>query len=252
MKNKLNILITGAAGLIGQSLAYKLVSDKHCVILSDINHNKLKDFKKKNKSKNIEIFHKNLNSKKNIDQLIKFAEKKFKKIDVAVHCAYPKSKQWGRKFEKIQKKFLDVDLQNQLGGTIMFSQRILENFKKKGGGNLILISSILGTQPPKFWHYKNTKINSPLEYTAIKAGIIAITKYLAKYYKKKNIRINCVSPGGIEDQQPEIFRKRYQKSCNSKGLLNERDVVNLLLYLISDKSKYITGQNLVIDDGWSL
>ena len=96
------------------------------------------------------------------------------------------------------------------------------------------------------------KINSPLEYTAIKAGIIAITKYLAKYYKKKNIRINCVSPGGIEDQQPKIFKKRYQKSCNSKGLLNEMDVVNLLLYLISDKSKYVTGQNLVIDDGWSL
>lgn len=252
MENKLNVLITGGAGLLGKSLAEKLVKEKHNVVLGDINLKKLKDIKKKIKSEKLEIFYKNMNSKKNINQFIKYAVKKFKKIDVAIHCAYPKSKQWGSKFENIKQKYLNVDLENQLGGSIIFSQSILEYFKKKGGGNLILISSILGVQPPKFWHYDKTNINSPLEYTAIKAGIIAITKYLAKYYKKKNIRVNCVSPGGIENLQPKLFQKRYQKSCNSKGLLNEKDIANLILYLISDKSKYITGQNLVIDDGWSL
>ena len=95
-------------------------------------------------------------------------------------------------------------------------------------------------------------MNSPIEYSAIKSGIISISKYLAKYYKNKNIRINCISPGGIRNNQSNLFIKKYRKSCNSKGLLDGTDISNLILFLLSEKSKYIYGQNLVIDDGWTL
>jgi NAD(P)-dependent dehydrogenase (short-subunit alcohol dehydrogenase family) len=95
-------------------------------------------------------------------------------------------------------------------------------------------------------------IVSPIEYSAIKAGIIAITKYISKYYRKKNIRVNCVSPGGIKADQNDVFLKRYKKYCNSKGMLDGADVSKLIIFLISDESKYISGQNLIIDDGWSL
>ena len=119
--------------------------------------------------------------------------------------------------------------------------------------SLILFSSIQGIQAPKFDHYRNLKITSPIEYSAIKSGIISISKYLAKYYKNKNIRINSISPGGIKDtSQPKLFVKRYKESCNSKGLLDGSDLSGLVLFLLSHQSKYITGQNLVIDDGWSL
>ena len=93
---------------------------------------------------------------------------------------------------------------------------------------------------------------TPIEYSAIKSGIISITKYLAKYYQKKNIRVNCVSPGGIKDNQPALFIKRYKQYCNSKGMLDGSDISNLIIFLISDSSKYINGQNLIIDDGWTL
>jgi NAD(P)-dependent dehydrogenase (short-subunit alcohol dehydrogenase family) len=96
-------------------------------------------------------------------------------------------------------------------------------------------------------------MHSPIEYSAIKSGIISISKYLAKYYRNKNIRINSISPGGIKDiNQPKLFIKRYKESCNSKGLLDGSDLSGLVLFLLSNQSKYITGQNLVIDDGWSL
>ena len=95
-------------------------------------------------------------------------------------------------------------------------------------------------------------MTSPIEYSAIKSGIISITKYLSKYYRNKNIRVNCVSPGGIKDNQPIEFIKKYKQSCNSKGLLNGEDISKVISFLISDESKYITGQNLIIDDGWSL
>ena len=129
---------------------------------------------------------------------------------------------------------------------------IIKYFKKNKKGNLINISSIQGFSNPKFEHYEGTSIVSPVEYSAIKAGIISITKYLAKYYKNKNIRVNCISPGGIFDNQDSIFINKYNKSCNSKGLLEPKDLNGTLLFLLSDYSKYITGQNIVVDDGWSL
>ena len=249
---KKTIIVTGGAGRIGSALAADLVKHDHKVLLGDINNSKLLKIKKKINSKNIETFQGDLTTKNNIDRFIKFGVKKFKNIHAAVHCSYPTSKKWGVKFEDLEETYLKNDLQKQLGGSIIFSQRIMKYFLKQKKGSLILISSIQGIQAPKFDHYKNLNMTSPIEYSAIKSGIISITKYLSKYYKNKNIRINCVSPGGIKDNQPKLFTKRYRQSCNSKGLLDGEDISKLILFLLSDKSKYITGQNLIIDDGWSL
>jgi len=252
MKNNKTTIITGGAGRIGQSLAIQLVKKKENVLIGDFDKKKLLKIKKTINSEYLEIFHSDLTKIKNIDKFIKFGITKFGKISSAVHCSYPRSKGWGTTFENLKEKYLNEDLSKQLGGTILFSQRIIKYFLKQKKGNLILISSIQGLQPPKFEHYKNLKMTSPIEYSSIKAGIISITKYLSKYFKKKNIRINCVSPGGIKDNQPQLFNKRYKLSCNSKGLLNAEDVADLIDFLLSDKSQYINGQNIVIDDGWSL
>ena len=249
---KKTIIVTGGAGRIGSALAADLAKHGHKVLLGDINNSKLLKIKKKLNSKNIETFQGDLTTKNNIDRFIKFGVKKFKNIHTAVHCSYPTSKKWGARLEDLKEIHLKNDLQNQLGGSIIFSQRIMKYFLKQKKGNLILISSIQGVQAPKFNHYKNLNMTSPIEYSAIKSGIISITKYLSKYYKNRNIRINCVSPGGIKDNQPKLFIKRYRQSCNSKGLLDAEDISKLILFLLSDKSKYITGQNLIIDDGWSL
>ena len=93
---------------------------------------------------------------------------------------------------------------------------------------------------------------SPIEYSAIKSGIIAISLYLAKYCKGQNIRFNCISPWGILDNQPESFLDRYQKNCLSKGILDPEDVTGTLIFLLSDQSKYVNGQNIIVNDGWGL
>ncbi|MDC0533093.1 SDR family oxidoreductase, partial [Candidatus Pelagibacter sp.] len=152
----------------------------------------------------------------------------------------------------LKKNNLYLDLNNQLGLAILISQKILRLFKSQGFGNLVFLSSIQGVNAPKFEHYKNTSIVSPIEYSAIKAGIIAITKYLSKYFKKSNIRVNSISPGGILDNQPKNFLKNYKKSCNDKGLLDVNDLVGTVLFLTSDHSRYINGQNIIVDDGWTL
>ena len=95
-------------------------------------------------------------------------------------------------------------------------------------------------------------MTSPLEYSAIKAGVISLTKWLARYYTGYSIRVNCVSPGGILAGQPETFLKRYRESCTNFGMLTSNQVAGTICFLLSTQSEAINGQNIVVDDGWSL
>ena len=114
------------------------------------------------------------------------------------------------------------------------------------------ISSIQGICAPKFEHYKGTAMTSPIEYAAIKAGVIAITRWLAKYHSCQGIRVNCVSPGGILGAQPADFLLRYRDSCTNIGMLSPEQVASAILFILSPAAGAVNGQNIVVDDGWSL
>tara|TARA_B100000212_G_scaffold342504_1_gene330062 strand:+ start:361 stop:1125 length:765 start_codon:yes stop_codon:yes gene_type:complete len=250
------ILITGAGGRIGSAAAKALFNEGSNVILCDIS------------KKNLSKIYEELNSidasrcnyhladttdPESIKNLISFQSLKYtEKIDGAIHAAYPTSSGWGDSIENLDPENLYEDLKKQLGGAIIFSKIIMEYFIQKGSGNLIHISSIQGINAPKFEHYENTKMTSPIEYSAIKSGIISITKWLAKYYKNKNIRVNCISPGGILDNQNENFINKYRDSCCNKGLLNADEIASVIVFLLSENAYSINGQNIIIDDGWSL
>lgn len=254
LKNKV-IIITGAAGRIGSATAEMLLKKDATVILADNNILRLNDLYQNllnNNNGRVYKFECDITSEKSIIDLIKFAKKNSVKIDSAVHCAYPISEGWGTKFEDLKSEFLFQDLSCQLGSAILFSQRILEYFKNEGGGDLIHISSIQGLQAPKFEHYEGTQMYSPIEYSAIKSGIISITKWLAKYYSNKSIRVNCVSPGGIQDSQPEVFLKKYRQSCTNLGMLKSEQIASCICFLLSSEATAINGQNLIVDDGWTL
>jgi len=246
------IAISGASGSIGLSLSKTLLKEGHYLFLGDINIKNIKKLKNKYPKK-INYKQSNLTKSKEIQRFINLGVNKFKKIDSFVLCAYPKSKKWGSSFEELNEDNLKNDLFNQLGSTIIFCQQIVKYFLKNNiKGDIILISSIHGICAPKFEHYSKTKMTSPIEYGAIKSGIISITKYLSKYLKNKNIRINCVSPGGILNNQPTNFVKAYKKSCASKGLLSPEDISGVISFMLKKESNYINGQNIIVDDGWSL
>ena len=135
---------------------------------------------------------------------------------------------------------------------MLTSQRLAGYFQKQGHGNIINISSIYGVIAPKFEVYDNTPMTMPVEYAAIKSAIIHLTKYMAKYFKGMNIRVNTLSPGGILDKQPAAFLEAYRKQCLNKGMLDKSDLQGTLVYILSDMSLYVNGQNIVVDDGFSL
>ncbi len=248
--NKKNIIIVGGTGLLGTAISLHLAKLGNNIIVADTNLTKGKKIQKNNK--NIILIKCNVNLDRDIDNLIIKSKKLFKKIDTVIYCAYPRSIKWGKSFEKLERKYLNIDLNNHLGSSIIFSQKIIKMFMDQKYGNLIHFSSIQAIGAPKFNHYKGTKMTSPIEYSAMKAGIVSITKYLAKLYKKKNVRVNCISPGGIIDGQSKKFLIKYKADCGTKGMLDPKDILSTVEFLISENSKYITGQNVIVDDGWSL
>jgi len=246
------VLVAGAFGLLGREIVKEIVLHNGFVIATDKDIKNAKNTFQDLPSQNILFTPMDITDSISVDKAIKNGLKKFGSIDCCINAAYPKSKKWGASFEDLDIEDIKENFMLQLGGAIILSQRILKSFILQGYGNFINISSIQGVSAPKFEHYTGTSMTSSIIYSAVKSGIISITSWLSKYYKNKNIRVNCVSPGGILDKQPKSFLKKYRASCNSKGMLDSKDIVGAILFLISDHSKYINGQNIIVDDGWTL
>lgn len=244
LDNKL-ILVTGAQGRIGRTISSLVEREGGTVVMFDIGDHQPETL-------DGHYFQVDCTSADEFNRAVSTVVKRFGRIDAALHAAYPRSEGWGTPFGDLQQNFVSEDMQNQLGASIMVSQILLAQFVKQGFGNLIHISSIQGIAAPKFSHYEGTDMVSPIEYSAIKSGIINLTRYLAKFHRGANIRVNCISPGGISADQPVDFIERYGAECNGKGLLAPEDIDGTALYLLSDMSACVTGQNLIVDDGWSL
>ncbi len=237
------IVVTGGLGLIGQSLCKSILDEGGVPISLDIKDSVSSDY---------ECLVCDCTNETSVKQQIDCIVSRHGRIDGLVHSAYPKSERWGQSFENISYESVCIDLSLQLGASILISKIFHELFLHQGSGSFVHISSIQGIASPKFNHYIGTNMTSPIEYAAIKAGIISITKWLAKYSFNTGVRYNCISPGGIIDNQPLEFIERYRSSCANIGLLNSSDLSYLTCYLLSDRAKCVTGQNFIVDDGWSL
>ena len=123
---------------------------------------------------------------------------------------------------------------------------------KDRGGSLINFASIYGIKGNDFNVYEGTDMSSPMEYSVIKAGIINLTRYLASYFGKYDVRVNTVSPGGVFNHQNKIFVRNYCNKTPLKRMANPQDIAGAVVFLASDLSTYMTGQNIVIDGGWSI
>ena len=255
LKNKV-VVITGGAGLIGQEFIKAVIEENAFAIIADIdeiNGIKVKDnLSKELKTKNIDFVKLDITSKESLLSCISYLENKYERIDALVNNAYPRNKNYGKKFFDVEYSDFSENLALNLGGYFTASQQFSKYFIKQGYGNIINISSIYGVIAPKFEIYSGTNMTTPVEYAAIKSGLIHLTKYMARYFKGMNIKVNTLSPGGIFDNQNELFLEKYNNECLNKGMLDKSDLKGTLVYLLSDMSKYVNGQNIIVDDGFTL
>jgi len=255
LKDKV-VVVTGGAGRIGSEFIRAVTIEGAIGIIAeldvDIGFGVKKRIEDEFIGSRIEVVKLDITSLQSIVELIQFIDKKYGRIDALVNNAYPKSKNFGKKFFDINYDDFSAFTNLHLSGYFIVSQQIISYFLKQGYGNIVNISSIQGVAAPAFETYDGTDMHSPIEYTVVKTGLIGMTKYMAKMFKKDNIRVNAISPGGILDAQPEIFLKQYKEKCGNKGMLDAKDLAGSLIYLLSDESKYVNGHNIVVDDGFVL
>ena len=247
MKNDSNILILGANGKLGQIITKALQKDKYNIIASDINFSD-KFLTEMRSYNNVNLDISDVCSSNDVKRL--YSESK---ISGVVNCTYPRGLNYGKELSKLTFEDFNESTSLALGSAFLIMQEALNYFKSNHQAiSIINFSSIYGIVAPKFYIYEQTEMTMPVEYAAIKSSIIHLTKYFAKYANDEKFKINCISPGGVFDNQPEIFMKKYSQSTVGEGLLVGEDIIGPVKFLLSDWSKHITGQNIVIDDGFSL
>jgi len=247
LKDKVAIVV-GGAGLIGSEIVKGLNDFGTKVYIADTDEKAAKRIK----AKGVKFIYLDIASEDSVHSALNEVYDSTKKIDILINCAYPRTSDWGLKLEDVPFDSWKENLNNHLGGYFLCSRAAADLMKKKAGGVIINFASIYGVVAPDFSIYEGTKMIMPVAYSAIKGGIIAFTKYLSTYYAKYNIRANIVSPGGVFNGQDTAFLKKYANKTPLRRMANPEDIVGAVLFFSSDASSYITGQNLIVDGGWSV
>jgi NAD(P)-dependent dehydrogenase (short-subunit alcohol dehydrogenase family) len=241
LKNKV-IAVAGGSGLIGREILKKIKASGAIAINADINVDDNLD------ESNIKL---DITDDQSIIDAINQIVSKFGKIDGWVNSAYPRTKDWGNKLESIDFESWRENIDWHLNGYFISSKLVTDQMVKQRHGSLVNLSSIYGMVGPDFTVYENSPMTMPVAYSAIKAGIINLGRYLASYYGKSGVRVNTVSPGGIFDYQPEEFLNRYNKKVPLGRMGEANEIAGPVVFLLSDSASYITGHNLIVDGGWT-
>ena len=237
------VLLTGSEGLIGKGIV-NFLSNKYFFICLD-----KKIYGKKYVKEKYQKFIVDTINEKQVNKVINLIKKKYKKIDVLLNCAvhqnfFPIEKQTFKSFTKT--------LVNNIGSVFLTTKSFIPLLKKSKSPLIINLGSIYGivSGDPKI--YTDTKRNTSDVYAASKAAIIQLTKYYAVHLSKYNIRVNCISPGGIKNNQGKNFINNYSKKTPLNRMAEKEEIVKAIKILIDDECKYINGHNLVVDGGLTI
>lgn len=185
---------------------------------------------------------------------VREAVERLGRIDVLLHCAalvgQTELAGWSVPFEEQSVEAWNRALGVNLTSAFVLVQEAREALAASGRGSVILFGSTYGIVGPDFGLYEGTQMHNPTAYGASKGGVLQLTRHLATTLAPA-VRVNAISPGGIERGQPQAFQERYQARTPLRRMATEEDLKGAVAYLASDLSAYVTGHNLVVDGGWT-
>ncbi|MDD5529875.1 MAG: SDR family oxidoreductase [bacterium] len=247
------VLITGGCGHLGKSISKGLAEAGAIVIVGQKDPDKYYRVFGEQKYSNISVIELNVSSPVSIKNAYEKIQKKYGKIDVLINNAFYSK---GNFPEKITNEEWNYGIDGTLNSVFRCVKEVLPYMRKAKKGNIINIASMYGVVSPDFKIYENNPeyFNAP-NYGVAKAGVIQFTKYYAVYLAKYNIRVNCISPGAfpsIEVQKSKGFIEKLSKKIPMGRIGNPDDLKGVIVFLSSDASSYVTGQNIIVDGGWTL
>lgn len=250
LKGKVAI-VTGGYGHLGKSMTKALAEAGAKVIVCDLDQNTF------NKAfydyKDIQFEKIDISSSDSINIAFNNIFNEHKTVDILVNCAF-----FGK--GNLPELMTDNEWQNGIDGTLnsVFKciKTVIPYMKKNNGGKIINIASMYGIVSPYFRIYDNNEsFLNPPNYGAAKAGVIQITKYYAVYLAKHNIRVNAISPGPFPSQEVQkntIFIENLKAKVPLGRIGMPDELKGAVVFLASEASSYITGQNIVVDGGWTI
>ncbi len=260
LKNK-TAIVTGALGLIGKEHCKALSEAGANVVVADIDGSKCSELAKTLSTESIGVSL-DVTKKDLIQNFRDNVLNRFGHIDILVNNAAindmfedPKAATEQSKFENYPLELWQKSIDVNLTGVFLCSQILGTEMAKQKCGSIINIASTYGiTAPDQSLYIKNDDTQSffkPPAYSATKGAVIMFTKYLAAYWGKDGVRVNTLTPGGVENNQDEFFIEKYSSKTPLGRMAKPSDYKGALIFLASDASSYMTGANLIVDGGWT-
>ncbi len=260
LKNKVAI-VTGALGLIGKNHCIALAEAGANVVVCDLDEAKCKEFASTLPTKSIGVGV-DITNKPSVENLRDKTLKTFGKIDILVNNAAindmfenPQAAAEQSMFENYPLEMWQQSLNVNVTGTFLCSQVIGTEMAKSKKGSIINVASTYGIVGPDQSIYKkpdgSQSFYKSAAYPATKGAIISFTRFLAAYWGNKGVRVNTLSPGGVENNQDEYFISNYSAKTPLGRMAQPTDYKGAIIFLASDASSYMTGANLIVDGGWT-
>lgn len=248
------IVVTGGCGLLGKDIVSRIAYLGGTVVLADKKEEeaaKLANTISSEYYTDMDYFKTDITNMQSVDALVDYCVKKYGRIDGLINSAYPRNNTYGKKYEDIPLEGWKENIDLHLNGYYNVIHQMSKQMMKQQHGKIVIMGSIYGVVGPDFHIYDGTQMTMPAEYAAIKGALINLARYLASYLGKYHITVNCVSPGGIFDNQDPVFVKHYNEKVPLGRMGIPGDISGGIVYLLSDAADYVTGHNLMIDGGWS-
>jgi NAD(P)-dependent dehydrogenase (short-subunit alcohol dehydrogenase family) len=251
-------LVTGACGFLGSVICETLAEQGCDLILLDLPDSNFQDLHKRIKKQNdvkIYTIESNLEDSDSRASAITKVLKEHKKLNILINTAALVGSTpldgWATSFKKQSLETWDRAFNVNLVSVFHLARDLFPLIKKSGHGSIINIGSIYGVTAPDYSLYESEEIGNPAAYSSSKGGLIQFTKWLSTTLAHE-IRVNCISPGGILRDQSSTFISKYEQKTPLKRMAHEEDFKGIIAYLASDLSEYVTGQNIMIDGGWTV
>lgn len=251
-------IVTGGAGYIGSAFCEALAEVGASISILDITSNKAETIAKNIREK-YGVETQALGIDLSVEDLVRSVPEivldRFGRIDILVNCAAfvgtSDLKGWATPFLEQQSETWREALEVNLTSIFILTQVCVDALKDSGHGTIINVGSTYGAVGPDMRLYEGTPMGNPAAYAASKGGLMQFTRWLATVLSPE-IRVNILSPGGIWRNQPEVFITRYLERTPLKRMATEEDLKGAVVYLASDMSAYVTGQNIMVDGGWTV